>query len=82
MPCEAMFEPDALELCDELSVYVERADGNASLEAMNKESADEYEGSSRHVTAKFDENRIWRHYTEVNSKFWVFHERPTIAGGI
>jgi len=32
------------------------------------------------IVAKFDESKIWKHYTEVNPQFWVFSERPNLIG--
>ena len=40
--------------------------------------ATEITGRQREIVAKFDEGRIWKHYTEVNSQFWVFSERPNL----
>ena len=40
--------------------------------------ATEITGRHRELVAKFDETRIWKHYTEVNSQFWVFSERPNL----
>ncbi len=34
------------------------------------------------VRAKFAESVIWKHYTDVNGKFWVFSDRPNNAAGI
>ena len=40
--------------------------------------ATEITGRARELVAKFDDARIWKHYTEVNSQFWVFSERPNL----
>ena len=76
------FEPDALEMCEELCVRVERADSRAALALEHSQydlaQACEITGRGREIVARFEESRIWKHYTGVNSKFWVFNERPNL----
>jgi hypothetical protein len=70
LPGHVRFEPEALEMCDQLVVAVERQVSNESLSrehaSFDLAQATEITGRRREITAPFDESRIWKHYTEVD----------------
>jgi hypothetical protein len=69
LPGHVRFEPEALEMCDQLVVAVERRVSNESLTREHARfdlaQATEITGRRREITAPFDESRIWKHYAEV-----------------
>lgn len=65
MPPDIRFEHDALEQCEELVIELE----------------EKIHSKYTKIVAKFDDLRIWKHYTKVNPQFWVFSERPNLDHG-
>lgn len=80
MPLDVEFEPEALERCDAISVAFTREEAKGRCGGAKELYPKEVD--RRLIRAKFDETMIWKHYADVNGKFWVFSDRPNNTAGI